>query len=109
MEYVLSFSNFTLPFAKSELVDGKSFTPEELRWGYVRAEFGIGYRRQVSPGNQDNMFAADLLVEPGFLYFHKSSDAAANFIAPHNTPELRFHLQTRYDALVRKTRISLKT
>ncbi len=101
LEAVLTFNNFTLPVARAELVDGRSLSAGELLWGYVRAGFGLGYRRQVSPGLQDNMFAVDLILEPGFLYFDKGPDTAAGFSVPENTPELRARLQVRLDALKR--------
>lgn len=100
-EWVLTFNNYTIPFAQYELVDGKSVKSEELVWGYVRPGFGLGYRRNVSPGHQDNMLAIDLTVEPGFLFFGKSSNTSANFLAPENTFELREHLQLRWDAFER--------
>ncbi len=101
LETVVTFINFTLPFARPELVDGKELKSEELLWGYVRAGFGAGYRRQLHPGLQDNMFAADLLFEPGFLFFGRGSDTSPSFKVPENTPELRAHLQVRLDSLKR--------
>jgi hypothetical protein len=100
-EWVLTFDNYTVPFAQYELVDGEAVKTEELLWGYVRPGFGLGYRRQVSPGHQDNMFAVDLTIEPGFIFFDRRSDTAANFVVPHNSFELREHLQLRWDALER--------
>jgi len=100
-EWVLTFNSFTIPIAQRELVDGKAFKTEELLWGYVQPGVGIGYRTKVSPGHQDNMFAFDLSVEPGFLFFDKGSKTAANFIVPQNTFELREHLQVRWDAFER--------
>ncbi len=100
-EWVLTFTNFTVPFAQAELVDGRALKSEELLWGYVRPGIGLGYRRQVWPGHQDNMFAVDLTLEPGVLFFGKGPDTAANFIVPQDTMELRAHLQMRWDALER--------
>jgi hypothetical protein len=100
-EWVLTFNNYTLPFSQYELVDGEAVKREELLWGYVRPGFGIGYRRQVSPGHQDNMAAVDLTIEPGFLFFDEGSNTASNFVVPHNSFELREHLQLRWDAFER--------
>ncbi len=100
-EWVVTFDNYTIPFAQYELVDGGSVKTQELLWGYVRPGFGLGYRRQVSPGHQDNMAAVDFTIEPGFLYFSKGSNTAANFVVPHDSFELREHLQLRWDALER--------
>jgi hypothetical protein len=100
-EWVLTFENYTLPFTQYEIVDGNADKSEELVWGYARPGLGLGYRRKVSPGHQDNMMAIDLTFEPGYLYFGKGSKAASNFILPEDTFELREHLQARWDALER--------
>lgn len=101
IEWVVTFNNYTVPIEQHELVDGREDKAQQLMWGYVRPGFGLGYRTKVSPGHQDNMFAVDIIVEPGFLYFKKSSDAAANFVVPHDTFELREHLQVRWDGFER--------
>ncbi|MDA8387246.1 MAG: hypothetical protein M0Z58_01115 [Nitrospiraceae bacterium] len=100
-EGVLTFKNFTIPAARSELVDGEELKSEALLWGYVRPGFGIGYRRQVPPGHESNMLAADLIFEPGFLFFARGSDTADNFVAPRDTFEFRTRLELRWDALNR--------
>ena len=100
-EGVLTFQNYTVPFEQSELVDGEELKSESLLWGYVRPGIGIGYRRQVPPGGQSNMLAADLIFEPGFLFFARGSDTADNFLAPHDTFEFRTRLELRWDALKR--------
>lgn len=100
-ELVATFNNYTLPFAQYELVDGRAVKSEELLWGYARAGLGLGYRKTVYPGHQDNMMAIDATIEPGYLFFARGSNTAANFAAPENTFELREHLQLRWDALER--------
>lgn len=101
LEGVLTFENFSVPVAQSELVDGRYVEPEEVVWGYVRPGFGLGYRRQVSPGRQENMAAFDFTIEPGFLYFSKGSKTAENFAVPRDTFVLRGHIQMRLDGLER--------
>ncbi|HTP64645.1 MAG TPA: hypothetical protein VMJ66_04575 [Geobacteraceae bacterium] len=100
-EWVLTFENYTLPTKQYELVDGNPDKSQELYWGYVRPGFGFGYRRSVSPDYQDNMFAVDLAVEPGYVYFGRGSDTFPNFVVPNSTFEIREHLQMRWDALER--------
>jgi hypothetical protein len=100
-EWVLTFDSYTLPFAQYELLDGESVKSEELYWGYVRPGFGLGYRRDVSPGHPDNMLAVDLTIEPGFLYFASASNTAHDYVVPESTFELREHLQIRWDAFER--------
>ncbi|HTZ16871.1 MAG TPA: hypothetical protein VMB78_00370 [Dissulfurispiraceae bacterium] len=101
LEWVLTFNSFTLPVAQREFVDGRTIKSEELKWGYVRPGFGLGYRTKVAPGHQDNMYAVDLIIEPGFLYFAKGSKTAGNFAVPEDTFELRERLEVRFDAIER--------
>ncbi len=101
LEWILTFNNYTVPVAQAELVDGKTFDSGELLWGYVRPGFGLGYRRQVAPGHQDNMAAVDLIIEPGYQFFDNGDKTSNNFVVPHNTFDLRAHLQVRWDAFER--------
>lgn len=101
LEGVLTFFNFTLPMAREELIDGEGQVSQRLMWGTARFGFGLGFRRQVAPGHEDNMFAVDLTAEPGVLYFSRESDTADNFVVPRDTFEIRGHLQVRWDALER--------
>ncbi len=99
LEWVLTFNNYTVPVTQSELVEGRAVKSEELLWGYVRPGFGVGWRRQAPPGNDDNMIAVDLTLEPSFLFFDEGSKTAPNFVVPRNNFELRTHLQMRWDTL----------
>ncbi len=100
-EAAVVFENLTVPVPRAELVDGRSIDQEELLWGYVRPGFGIGVRKNIAPGHEDNMAALDLLLEPGFLYFRKGSDTDPRFVVPRDTALIRAHLQMRMDALER--------
>ncbi len=100
-EWVLTFNNYTVPVAQGELVDGESLDSRELLWGYVRPGLGLGYRRQVPPGHEDNMLAVDLIFEPGYQFFDDGDKTAADFVVPENTLDLRGHLQARWDAIER--------
>jgi hypothetical protein len=99
-EAVLTFSNYTLPFATNERVDGNFTHGEKLNWGYVRGGVGGGFRTSIGPA-QDNMFAADLIVEPGLLYFGQSDSTSVNYEMPDSTFELRVHLKVRADRIER--------
>ncbi|MEO6593823.1 MAG: hypothetical protein ABIP94_03625 [Planctomycetota bacterium] len=99
-ELVATFENYTLPFATGELTDGVVADGEKLYWGYVRAGIGIGARRSVGPG-QENMFASDLLFEPGLLYFGRDDKTDAGYQVPDSTPELRLRWILRYDDIER--------
>lgn len=100
-EWVSTLRSYTLPFGRSELIDGKKLESEELTWGNAWVGFGLGYRRRTWPGKQDNMFAVDLLVEPSYSYFDRTKESASAFTAPHNTTGIRAHLELRLDSLVR--------
>ncbi len=101
LEAVASFENLTLPFGRSEYVEGRRIAPEELTWGYVRAGAGLGYYRSLPPGHQDNAFEAAITYEPGYLYFSRGDDTEATFLLPRNTYEGRFHLRIRADTFER--------
>ncbi len=81
-EWVLTFTNYTVPVAQADLVDGKTLDSRELLWGDVRPGFGLGYRRQVAPGHQDNMLAVDLTFEPGYEFFDKGDKTENNYVVP---------------------------
>ena len=100
-EFVLGFTNFTPPYETGEYVDGMVTDGEKLVWGWVRGAIGFGHRTRVGPGNTDNMFATDLLLEPGYLYFGRGDSTDPAMDLPDSTFELRAHLTTRYDALER--------
>ena len=100
-EAVATFENVTLPFARSEYVEGKRIASEDLKWGYARAGAGIGYRRSLVPGHQDNAFEAAISYEPGYLYFSRGDDTEKGFLLPRNTYEGRFHFRLRADAFER--------
>jgi hypothetical protein len=99
-ERVLTFTNDTAPWSSSERIDGVAQDREQLQWGYLRAGLGAGWRRRVGD-QQDNMLAADLIVEPGVLYFARGDDADPTFATPDSTFELRTRAQLRLDLLER--------
>lgn len=99
-EGLLTFNSNTIPVAQREVIDGRKFTPGSLYWGYIRPGFGLGYRDQIGPYN-DNMFALDFIVEPGFLYFGRSNSTGSSFVTPKDTFEIRTRMELRYDRLSR--------
>ncbi len=100
IEGVLTFNSNTIPFARTELLDGQEFLDGSLYYGYVRPGFGFGYRKNIGPYN-DNMFAVDFIIEPGYLYFGRDSDTAPNFVTPKDTFEIRTRVELRWDKLTR--------
>lgn len=100
-EAVATFENVTLPFTRSEYVEGERIASEELKWGSVKAGAGLGYRRALEPGHQDNALEAAITYEPGYLFFSRGDDTAKAFLLPRNTYEGRFHFRARADAFER--------
>jgi hypothetical protein len=110
LEGVFTFENYTVPFARSQPVDGHKLDEEELIWGSVRGGAGVGIRRPLPrplsddpPGtdHNENMAALDLIVEPGYLFFDDGKDTAPNFTVPQDTFEGRVHLRGRFDRISR--------
>jgi hypothetical protein len=99
-ENVLTFVNDTAPWAVSERIDGVAQDREQLAWGYVRSGFGTGIRRRIGP-QPDNQFAADLILEPGLLWFARGDRTDPAFEMPDTTFELRLRAQVRLDQLER--------
>ncbi len=99
-ERVLTFNSNTIPVAQTEVLDGTEFSQGSLYWGYVRPGLGLGYRDHIGPYN-DNMFAIDFIVEPGFLYFGRSNSTGRNYVTPKNTFEIRTRMELRWDKLAR--------
>jgi hypothetical protein len=100
LERVLTVSTATPPWSSGEVIDGEVNDQERVRWGWVRAGIGLGYRHAAGP-EQDNMFASDVIVEPGVLYFDRADRTAPTFALPDSTFELRVRSQTRFDLLER--------
>ena len=102
-EFVFTLENLNIPSEDAEYIDGDRQRREEVVWGRVHPGMGIGYRQQLEPGYNDNLFAVSLLAEPGFLYFwHDGSSATAeDFVDPEDTVEMRGRLRVRLDKMER--------
>jgi hypothetical protein len=100
-EAIFTFNNFIAPFGRSEYVEGRRIQDVEIQWNYVYAGFGIGYRKLLPSGHQDNALEISLTYEPGYLWFQRGKNTAAGFILPSDTYEGRVHFHVRADALDR--------
>ncbi len=50
LEAVLTFNNLTIPYERVESVEGQRQRAVDLRWYWLRAGFGLGYRTPWRPG-----------------------------------------------------------
>ena len=100
-ELMVTFENWNPLWSTGELVDGAVDEAAKLQWGYVRGGIGPGYRCRTTQLAQENMFATDLLFEPGVLYFDRADTTAPGYQLPESTPELRLRWLLRYDAIQR--------
>jgi len=100
-ETVVTFENTTIPFDRSEYVEGVRIRSEEMKWYQARVGAGAGLRIPISPGHQENAIEAALSYEPGYLSFDRGKNADPVFIVPRDTYEGRIHLRFRADALER--------
>lgn len=100
-EMVFTFSNFTLPSGRSEDIEGQRIRDVEIQWNSVFAGFGVGYRKSLPPGHQDNALELSLTYEPGYRWFNRTKHTSPQFIVPSDTYEGRGHLRLRADMLDR--------
>ena len=101
MEYVGTLETSTLPWSFSDSIEGVRDTPAALKFRWGRGGIGVGWRRALPPGLQDNFVEAALTIEEGYLSFARSSDTASDFLLPADTPETRGHFRLRADAFER--------
>ena len=100
-EAVFTFNNLIVPFGRYEYVEGQAIQGVELKWSYVYAGLGIGYRKSLPPGHQDSALEVALTYEPGYLWFDRSTHTSPQFIVPSDTYEGRVHFRLRADMLDR--------
>ncbi|BCA53602.1 putative Outer membrane channel [Nitrospira sp. KM1] len=100
-ELRMTLNTMIIPIGRAEYVEGQIIRDVELEWSYVFGGLGIAYRKQLSPGNQDNALEISLTYEPGFRWFSGTSRTASNFVVPNDTYEGHVHARLRKDALER--------
>ena len=101
LELVLTFDNLTVPIDRAEYAEAVRLSSEELMWHQFRLGLGLGWRRALAPGHQDNALELTLTYEPGALLFARGNETAPGFVMPADTYEGRLHLRLRADALER--------
>lgn len=98
---VVTFDSTTLPWDRSEYVDGVRLAAGELRWSQLRAGFGLAWRQPLAPWQCDNGLDVAATFEFGDLWFRRGEDTAPSYVVPVDTFEARAHLRVRADALQR--------
>jgi len=98
LDFVGTFENTTLPWARAEIVDGKRLSSEELKWGMVRAGAGVAYRVPVRPLGPENVAEASLTYEAGGLFFAPGEKTDPTFVPPADVYEGRVRLRLRVDS-----------
>jgi hypothetical protein len=101
LESVLTLEGATLPWALSDSVEGMRDAAAELKVRSYRGGAGLGFRRPLAPGLQDNFFEVAMTYEPGYLAFRRAGETAPDFILPRDSFERRAHLRVRADAFER--------
>ena len=100
-EAVFTFNNLIVPFGRYEYVEGQAIKDVELKWSYIFAGLGMGYRKTLPPWHQDSALEMTLTYEPGYLWFDRSTHTSSRFIVPSDTYEGRVHFRLRTDMLDR--------
>lgn len=98
---VVTLDSLTLPWARSEYVQGVRRRDEELIWSQARLGVGVAAHARIDPGAVDNFLDVALTVETGGLWFDEGAKTDPAFVPPTSTFELCGHLRARADALVR--------
>jgi len=95
------FDNDTIPFADTEVKDGKEVTSSSVTWGTVSGWLGGGIRIPVAPYQSDNNLRLQLLYQAGYFYDMRTSDTGANVVLPPDTFFQGLRMRARYDGLRR--------
>lgn len=95
------FENNTIPFADTEIKDGKEVTSSSVTWGTVSGWLGAGIRIPVAPYQSDNNLRLQLYYQGGYFYDKRTSDTGANVLLPPDTFFQGLRFRARYDGLRR--------
>jgi hypothetical protein len=101
LEFIFTLDTVIIPIGRSEYVEGQEIKGVEVVWNRAAGGAGIGYRKLLWPGHQDNALEVSLSYEPGFIWFNHSKNSSPNFVVPNDTYEGRIHFRLRADMLDR--------
>lgn len=95
------FENNTVPFADTEVKDGKEVKSSSVTWGTVAGWLGAGIRIPVAPHQSDNDLRLQLFYQGGYFYDKRTSDTGLNVVLPPDTFFQGLRFRVRYDGLRR--------
>ena len=95
------FENNTIPFADTEIKNGKEVKTSSVTWGTVSGWLGAGIRIPVAPFQTDNDLRLQLFYQGGYFYDKRTSDTGANVLLPPDTFFQGLRFRARYDGLRR--------
>ncbi len=95
------FENNTVPFADTEVKDGKEVKTSSVTWGTVTGWLGAGIRIPVAPSQSDNDLRLQLYYQGGYFYDKRTSDTGPNVVLPPDTFFQGLRFRARYDGLRR--------
>lgn len=95
------FENNTVPFADTEIRDGKEVKASSVIWGTVSGWLGTGIRLPVAPYQADNDLRVQLFYHAGYFYNMRTSDTDADVRLPPDAFVHGLRLRIRNDGLRR--------
>lgn len=95
------FENNTLPFADTEIQNGKDVKASSVIWGTVSGWSGAGIRLPVAPFQADNDLRVQLFYHAGYFYNMRTSDTDVAVSLPPDTFVHGLRLRIRKDGLRR--------
>lgn len=101
LELVGHFTNYTLPWDQTEVVENREVKPTSVRWGTLLAGLGPGLRIPVPPFEVDNDLRLQLLGRVGYLYSGRTRHTGPDVAVPPDTWLYGARFRLRYDSLRR--------
>jgi len=95
------FDNDTVPFADTEIKDGKEVKTSSVIWGTVNGWLGGGVRIPLEPFQCDNDLRLQLFYQAGYFYDMRTSDTGPLVHLPPNTFTQGIRMRVRYDGIRR--------
>ncbi len=95
------FDNNTIPFADTDVQDGREIKSSSVMWGTVSGWLGGGIRIPVAPYQSDNDLRLQLFGTAGYFYDGRTGDTGADVRLPPDTFLYGLRLRARYDGLRR--------